>query len=72
MSPNDHNLEAGVRSLATVRSILGDKFAFADLMFWVDKNQQITTSEYAALESLGWVREGEFYWRPDLARPGQN
>lgn len=76
MSPNDHRLEAGVRSLETVRGILGDKFGFADLVFFTDKNTEyerpLTTAEYAALRSLGWQREGHFFWRPDDARAGRN
>jgi len=63
MNRNDCRLEAGVRSLEMVRGILGDKFSFAQLCFWTDKTQEITDTEYEALRSMGWEREGNFYWR---------
>lgn len=58
-----NSLRRGAESLMDVKKILGDKLMFAQLTFYVDKDQNITKEEYRALETLGWVREGDFYWR---------
>ena len=55
----------GAESLAAVKGILGDRLMFAQLSFYADKDQDITSQEYRMLEALGWHREGDFFWRPN-------
>lgn len=51
---NDEELTKALESLSEVRALLGDKFSFADLIFFVDKNNIPSSEQFKKLKEMGW------------------
>ena len=52
----------GTVTIPQVRELLGDKFRFAELSFYIDKNASLSKRQYTELRELGWEQEGFNCW----------
>lgn len=63
MDKHMDSLHNGVDTLAAVKAILGDKFAFAQLVVYMNNGCITTPLQSEMLDALGWTQEGDFYWK---------
>jgi len=63
MTTQQQRLKNGVDTLEQVKEILGEKYSYALLKFYVDPECDLTDDQYNVLLKLGWAPDEDFYWR---------